>query len=158
MENFPQVAQALQTLNGSVAGLNAAIQGGTQSDAGQVRVQMAADQVKQSLKYLNNCKSSIEEHPDEYQDDAKKNASGPCSGQIVASLSALAQGIENAHESFPDNVASELKSVLEEFEKVQSSWEQLAQDNGASADNHYPGLLPRLPQHLDGAFEKLGGR
>ncbi|KAM0226876.1 hypothetical protein ACHAPO_012001 [Fusarium lateritium] len=153
MENFPQVASALQQFQGTAAGLSAAIQGETQSQVGQD----TAAKVKQSLEYLNNSKSSIEEYPDEYEDNAKKNASGPISGQISSSLAAFANTIESA-QPFPDSVVSELKSVLEEFEKAQSSWEQLAKDNDATANNHYPGILHILPKRLDGAYEKLGGR
>ncbi|KAL6922259.1 hypothetical protein FSST1_006285 [Fusarium sambucinum] len=157
MENFPQISAALQQFQGAAAGLNAAIQAGTQSQAGQLRVQDMATKVKQSLEYLNNSKSSIEEYPDEYEDNAKKNASGPISGQISTSLAVFAKAIESAP-PFPDSVVSELKSVLEEFEQVQSSWEQLAKDNDATANNHYAGILHILPQHLDSAYEKLGGR
>ncbi|KAL3608681.1 hypothetical protein FPOAC2_03687 [Fusarium poae] len=159
MEQFPQVIASLQQVSASAAALTAAVQSGTQSVPGQVRVQDGANTIKQAMKYAINTKSSIEEY-EEYEGEnaPKKRASQEATNTVTPALQALAEGIRRSQESFPDNVASELKSVLEEFETFQSSWEQLAQANGTSAGNYIPGILHMLSQSLDGAFEKLGGR
>ncbi|KAG8677554.1 hypothetical protein FPOAC1_003577 [Fusarium poae] len=163
MEQFPQVIASLQQVSASAAALTAAVQSGTQSVPGQVRVQDGANTIKQAMKYAINTKSSIEEY-EEYEGEnapkkrASQEATNTAISQVTPALQALAEGIRRSQESFPDNVASELKSVLEEFETFQSSWEQLAQANGTSAGNYIPGILHMLSQSLDGAFEKLGGR